>query len=362
MAGDEEPANAMPEVVVTAREQRIGAVVVAFGPEPHLDACLRAVRKSRGVHVTLVVVDNGCTNPDFEGVVARHEALLVQSVGNQGFAGGCNLGVSSLSGVTTIALINSDAIVDETTLMRLAESLSNDIGIATASVRLAQEPQLMNSAGNPVHYTGVSWAGGMGQPATRHATARDVASASGAGMALSLSLWEALGGFDPQYFTYLEDTELSMRCWLMGRRIVYVPDAVVLHHYEFSRNSNKHYYLERNRLLLVLTLYERRTLILLGPALLAWEVCVTAGAVVQGWFPSKARGWLWLLKNRQHVRERRRLIQQSRCVPDTALVELLEDRLAPPSVPLPRGFYVADALLAWYWRLAVRGMRRDSDS
>lgn len=331
-----------------------GVVVVAYGPEPELAECLTAVQASRQIDVELVVVDNCCTHPQLEQLVAATGGRLLRPGRNVGFAAGCNLAVQALPPGVPVALVNSDAVVEPGTLRALLDALHDDVGIATASVRLADEPELLNSAGNPVHFTGLSWAGGLGERAEGHVGRRDVASASGATLMVRRDVWDELGGFDPTYFTYLEDTELSLRCWLSGRRVRYVPTAVSLHHYAFSRNPRKLHYLERNRLLMLLTVYERRTLLLLAPALLLWEVVVLAGSVLQGWWRSKLLGWWWLLRNARQVSARRRLVQGSRRHGDEVLVPLLAERISPGGGMLPRGFGLVDAVLAGYWRRARR--------
>lgn len=342
---------------------RVGVVVLAYGAEPELEPCLQAICASTGVDVDLVVVDNGCTQPGLDELVRGVGGRLLRPEHNTGFAGGCNLGVASLRPGSVVALVNSDAIVEPPALRALVDALTDDVAIATASVRLADQPDTLNSAGNPVHFTGLSWAGALGQPASQHAAPRDVASASGATLAMQRQVWDELGGFDATYFTYLEDTELSLRCWLLGLRVVYVPKALSRHHYAFSRNPLKHYYLERNRLLMVLTLFERRTLLLLAPGLLLWEAAVFVGAVLQGWGRSKLAGWAWLLRNSGSVRRRRAVVQASRRRGDSTLVPLLEGRIAPGPVALPRGFGVLNAVLGAYWRWAgprIAGTERPS--
>ena len=42
------------------------------------------------------------------------------------------------------------------------------------SIRLADSPENMNTAGNPVHFTGLSWAGGFNEPASHYAERRQV--------------------------------------------------------------------------------------------------------------------------------------------------------------------------------------------
>ena len=187
----------------------------------------------------------------------------------------------------------------------------------------------MNSAGNPVHYAGLSWAGGLGEPAAQHAEPRDIASVTGAAVAVRRELFEAMGGFCELMFAYCEDAELSLRCWQRGLRCRYVPDAVVLHRYEFGRNPSKMYLLERNRLLLLLTLYERRTLLLLTPALLGLELAMVAVALRQGWARQKAAGWWWLLRHATEVRQRRRVVQAARTRGDAQVVDLLTGDFAP---------------------------------
>ncbi|HEV2766350.1 MAG TPA: hypothetical protein VGV63_01425, partial [Acidimicrobiales bacterium] len=139
-----------------------------------------------------------------------------------------------------------------------------------------------------------------------------------------------------------------------GLSVVYVPEAVVMHRYEFSRNPRKLFLAERNRLCMVLTLYEARTLWLLSPALIGLEVAVVALAVSQGWWKQKLASWAWLLRRRCWLRERRRAVQTSRRVSDRALADRFATSLAPGNLSLPAWLAPLDRLLARYWRLVRR--------
>jgi hypothetical protein len=48
-------------------------------------------------------------------------------------------------------------------------------------------------------------------------------------LAVSAETWQRLGGFDPRFFMYGEDTDLSIRAWKAGYRPVITPDAEVIH-------------------------------------------------------------------------------------------------------------------------------------
>ena len=127
-----------------------------------------------------------------------------------------------------IAFINSDVVVRPTALRALADAADvPGVGLVSASVRLMRSPGLINTCGNPVHFLGLSWAGGLGEPAENHAEAGDVTVASGAAMACTSENWIRLEGFYEPFFLYHEDTELSVRCWLQGLRVRFVPEAVV---------------------------------------------------------------------------------------------------------------------------------------
>jgi GT2 family glycosyltransferase len=335
---------------------RVSAVLLAYGAEPTLVEAVDAVLSSTGIDVDVVLVDNGCTSDAVGQLDGRDRVAVVRPGANTGFAGGCNLGAARTD-APLLAFVNGDAIVDPPALGRLAAALDDpSVGLVSGSVRLADRPELVNSAGNPVHFSGLSWAGGLGEPASSHAHSTDVASVSGAAMMVRRDDFEALGGFNELMFAYLEDAELSLRTWARGLRCVYVPDSVVMHHYEFSRNPAKMYLLERNRLILLATLYERRTLLLLWPALLGLELALLLLAARQGWLRQKLAGYRWLLAHRAEVTRRRRLVQSTRRHGDEVLAPLLTGDVAPGpdagmSAPRP-----ARWLSRAYWRLVRRAL------
>ena len=332
----------------------VTAVVLAYGDEPWTERCVRSLLASHDVVVDVVVVDNGDLTGAADRLDGQPGVRVLRPPTNLGFAGGCNAGAAVAEG-EVLALVNADAVVAPRCLAELAAvALRPQVGLATASVRLADQPDRLNSMGNPMHYLGVVWAGGFGEPAGDHPYEQEMATASGACLAVRRTLWEELGGFDDAYFAYHEDTELSLRCHLRGLSVVYVPAAIAEHRYEFSRNARKNYLLERNRFLTLLTVYSRRTLLLLLPALLLLELPTLAAATAQGWGGAKLRGYWWLLRHAGHVRRRRALVQSERVVPDRELGRLLVGRIEPANTPLPPGAGALNAVLAAYWALVRR--------
>lgn len=332
---------------------RVTAVVLAWKSEPWMRRGVEALLASEKVDADVVLVDNGCTDGDVEVLAALRRVTVVRPGRNLGFAGGCNAGAAAATG-TYLALVNNDAVVEPTTLARLVDvAAAPDVGIAVASIRLADDPSLLNAGANPVHVLGLSWSGGMGRPETRTAPT-DTAGASGACLLLRRDLWERLDGFDDEYFAYHEDAELSVRAWRLGLRVVYVPDAVAVHRYEFSRNALKMYLVERNRLMFVATLWSGRSLLLLAPAFAGLELAMVLLAARQGWLREKARGWGWLWRHRAHLGDRRRALRAEARVPARTWMRVLTPRLTGEMVPVPALAGPVNAVLAVWWRVVLR--------
>lgn len=329
-------------------------VTVAYGDEPWLEESVTASLASVGVAVDVVLVDNGCTDGAVERLSTAEGVTVVRSGGNTGFAGGCNEGAAVALG-DILAFVNPDAIVEPGCLAALAGELqAGTTGIATASVRLADAPDRLNSAGNAVHFLGLSWSGAFDELAADHGERREVLAASGACMAMPARVYQELGGFEPEFFAYQEDADLSLRSWQSGRPVVYVPDAVVRHRYEFGRNTGKFYLLDRNRLICVLTVWGTRTLVLLAPLLLGQELAMWLLAAKQGWLAERRRSVAWVLRHRRWLLGRRRRVQSRRVVGDATIAPHFAVALDPGNLETPAVLDLATPLLAGYWSLVRR--------
>jgi GT2 family glycosyltransferase len=336
----------------------VSAVVLAYREEPWLERCVEALLDSVGVEVEVVLVDNGCTDGAVDRLAPTPGVTVVRPGENLGFAGGCNAGAAAASG-EFLALVNGDLIVEPDALAELVVFAQEpEVGIVQPSIRLSHDPSRLNSDGNEVHFLGFSWCGSFGEPAAKRTSPRHITSVMGAAMVLRRSLWNELGGFEPRYFAYHEDVELCRRCWHRGLELVNVPGAVAVHRYEFGREPSKLTLSERNRLLFVLTAYERRTLLLLALPLVAVELAAFVGAIATRAAGKKTAGWWWLLRNRRWVAERRRQLQAERLVTDGELAHLFATRLEAGNFPLPAWLAPLDALLAAYWSVARRFLSR----
>jgi GT2 family glycosyltransferase len=310
------------------------------------DALTRCLDSLEGEDV--IVVDNGGGGPEIEAAAQRAQVITSR---NDGFGAGCNAGARHTD-ADVLVFLNPDTVARPGAVAALARALEDPtVGVVQARLRLLDEPELLNSSGNVLHVSGLAWPGGYRDRADELTAPREIAYASGAACAIRADVFRELGGFTEELFLYQEDLELCWRARLHGLRVVVAPDSDVLHEYALMRaDRRKEYFLERNRLVFLLTAYAGRTLLLLAPILLAVEAGISLLALRQGWLREKAAGWLWLARHGSWIGRRRRATQALRRVPDRSLAPLLTPVLDPRMLDLPAGVSAANALVKAWWR------------
>lgn len=313
-----------------ARRGRVGIVVVNYNGMATIESCLSSLIETTNETVEIIVVDNGSTDGSAEFIAECFPSVTLIRADNLGFGGGNNLGVEYSNG-EYLVFVNPDTLVTPGWWEALVDTLAADdhIGLATSRILLADDPAKLNTAGNDVHLTGLTLCRGMGQPATNFSEPATVGAVSGAAFAIRRELYQNLGGFDPGFFMYMEETDLSWRAQLVDYQCRYIPQSIIHHQYQLRFGPNKTYYQERNRYRMLLKNLRWRTLLLLVPALLLAEL-ITWGYVVVGDRPNwtgKLRAYRSVFVEWAEIRRLRRGIQRDRTMPDRRLLEHMTSRL-----------------------------------
>lgn len=326
------------------------AAVIVSWDDP--TATRRAVESLLGQSVSLeeiVVVDN---HPDHPAAAVLEGTARVIPSPNLGFAGGVAIGIRACS-APWVLLLNPDAVAAPDAVEHLLDAVGERTGLVGAQILL--HDGRVNAGDNPVHLTGITWAGHFGE-APDTGPPRQAASVSGAAMLVRRDALDDVGGIAEAYFMYHEDVELSWRMRLGGWDVVFQPSATVIHDYEFDKGAAKWFLLERNRARTVLTCYSARALVLLAPLLIVTELAVTAWACRSGWWQEKrsALGATW--RERRDIAARRHAVQARRVRPDADIVGLMTPAFDSPAIAVPRS-RCADALFRAYHRVLLRALR-----
>jgi hypothetical protein len=186
----------------------------------------------------LVVFDNGST--DGSDLVVEEEFgregwfSIVRSPVNLGFAAGANLALAEV-GERIVVLANSDTVFPPGSLRALLDGLERHERAAIAGPRLLwPDGTLQNSLRDfpfPVNLLKehLPFRGRITAKFSDHAAERRTDWLVGAVMAMRTEPFRAVGGFDPDYFFYHEETDLQYRLHRQGWEIWFVPSSEVIH-------------------------------------------------------------------------------------------------------------------------------------
>lgn len=335
----------------------VSVLIVAWNSSAELRRTLPPLLAELREGDELIVVDNA--SPDDSAAVALELAprTKVVTMGrNRGFAGGANVGASAASG-DLLVILNPDAMPLPGWGEAIRRPWLEGRGWSAWQGLVAEgDGATINSAGNPVHFTGIVWAGMHGEPLAAAPGAGEVPVASGACLAVPLEVWRRLGGFAEKFFMYHEDVDLSLRLRLLGEAVGIEPTAVVAHDYEFGASSgNKWRWLERNRLATLVRLWPGSMLLLLAPLLLATEAALLLAAIAGGWGGQKLRANAEVLAWLPRLLGERRALRRERRVSAADFAAVLTPDLDSPFIPAVARSAPARLLLRAYWR-AVRAL------
>ncbi len=272
--------------------------IVSYQSRAHLDRCLPTVLAQRYPgQFEVVIVDNASPDGAAEHVRNTFPTVrLVDAGDNLGFARANNLAADHARG-DVIAFLNPDTEVAVDWLAELVRPLLADptIGLTTSRVLLLDDRSIVNACGNEISLCGITWCRGAGMPADEFSADSDVDAVSGCAFAARTSQFRSIGGLDPSFFMYLEDTDLSWRMRKAGLRCRLAAASIAYHDYSLALTPRKIGWLERNRYRMLGKHLSWRSLVALAPALLLGEAITWGYAALRG--PqatrAKAEATLW---------------------------------------------------------------------
>ena len=225
----------------------VSIIIVSYRTPGLLRACLERLTQDPARHPReILVVDNASGDTSVQVASAFPEVRVLALPRNVGFAGGVNQGIARAQGAY-IFIMNPDVETRPGAVDLLADFLDThpETGIAA--------PKLLNTDGSLQyscrrHYTLKTIVlrrtplGRMFPNASSlrwhlmmeydHALPRSVDWVAGAAMMARREAIEDVGLMEERYFLYFEDVDWCTRMQARGWQVHYVPEAVMVHHWQ----------------------------------------------------------------------------------------------------------------------------------
>lgn len=215
---------------------KTAAVIVNWNNSRDTLECIESLNRSV-TDCKAIVVDNGSPKNDVEILGSIPGIVLITCSENLGFGRGNNVGIRWAMAHTDckyILLLNNDATCDRWAISTLENELDYDLSLGIVAPRIVyySNPDILWYGGGYI-----SWIrGSVKVPGFRMSAnselallKRDVTFVSGCAMLVRREVFAQVGGFDPRFFMYEEDVELSIRVREAGWKLRYIPQAVVKH-------------------------------------------------------------------------------------------------------------------------------------
>jgi GT2 family glycosyltransferase len=220
----------------------IGVVIVTYNSAGHIGPCLDSLSAAAsGLALSVVVVDNG--SKDGTVGIAREAwpgLRLIEEPQNVGFARAVNIGASVLRDCRYILLLNPDATMADGSLARLSAALDDAPRAAACGPHLRYPDGRHQISARPlptlssVIHDALLLYHLMPRPDLIEQFPPDsrvtgIDCLSGACMLIRRDCFDALDGLDERFFLYGEDIDFCARVRILGRTLLLVPDATVVH-------------------------------------------------------------------------------------------------------------------------------------
>jgi GT2 family glycosyltransferase len=208
-------------------------LIVNYNAGAHLERCLHALRAQTIKAFEAIIVDND-SRDDSLARCAEHLSdprfRLVRMFRNAGFAAGNNQG-AALARAEWIVTLNPDAFPEPGWLAALSRAVREypDVDMFGSTQISASDPSRLDGGGDAYLAIGVPWRGGYGHPTGKPEHDYETFGPCAAAAMYKAATFRHAGGFDEDFFCYVEDADLAFRIRLSGGRCVQLHDAVVRH-------------------------------------------------------------------------------------------------------------------------------------
>jgi len=217
----------------------LSVILVNYNTRDHTLVCLESLQANlKGLEHEIIVVDNASDDESVATIKQNFpEVKTLALAENVGFARANNLAAAAASG-RSLLILNCDTQVPPGTIEHLmtVKEQHGDCGIVAplilngdSSFQLSFGKDLNLASEFFMKFISPKWHRIL-YKIKRERISRTVDWVSGACFLIEASLFHQLGGFDENFFIYIEDADLCRRVRLQNLQVLYTAEVHIIHY------------------------------------------------------------------------------------------------------------------------------------
>ena len=348
---------------------KVSIVIINYNGCRYLKECLVSIKEKVKIDYEIIVIDNHSS--DGSADLLKKDFSWVKLIvldRNYGHSYACNVAFREAE-KDYVLLMDSDTVVTEKWLEPLIRKMEEDPGrgICISRAIFYPEKKMIHSDGGWAHYVGsMVLKNGFSELKSAGGCSEEIGAAGTTSMLVDKAKALEIGGFDDDFFVYLNDFEFSLRMRLAGYKCHSVPESIIYHkggnpavsyRGEGRYPRLRAFYIFRNRWYLIFKLYSLKTILLCLPALLAYECSIFVMALMKGLVLTYFKALFSFFAMLPEILEKRSHIKKIRCIKDKKLFSALPLTFVPGSVKeggQKSLLQTLDTFLICYWNIIKR--------
>jgi GT2 family glycosyltransferase len=308
----------------------LSVIIPNYNGQRFLAPLLDALQRQTFPDFEIILADDASSDDSVIFVETHYPPVrLLVNRRNLGFVPTCNAAVAAAR-APVVVLLNNDTEPEPTWLAELVQIIcaNPQAAIVTSKMLLFDQRDKLHTTGDLMGADGIPrnrgvWETDRGQ----YDHSVEVFSGSGGGSAYRKDVWQMLGGFDEDFWMYLEDVDYAFRAQLIGWRAVFAPQARVYHHLSATGGDVlASYYVGRNTIWNIAKNMPDNLLLRNLPTIIVAQLKVTLDALrnIRGEAArARLRGQLAGLIGLPRQLHKRQMIQARRQIEDAELAQRL---------------------------------------